>query len=133
MKIKPSTMSSKEISARIEALNDIQAVLFAVAIIAGLFGISSTAKAECSEIYLKVGAGYKFHETEYFTYYTTGERIEIQDRSPISARFESGVECGKVTFGVSHDSQWETGAPFNNKEEIHKSEIFIDYTFSWGL
>lgn len=72
--------------------------------------------------YFKVGSGYKFAETE-INYYD-GSR-----NHPISARFELGIEEGNLTYGISHDSQWFQGFPFNNKMEYGKSEIFVDYKF----
>lgn len=81
-----------------------------------VFGCSS------NNTYLKVGAGYKFSETE-INYYD-GSR-----NHPISARFELGVEKGNLTYGISHDSQWFQGFPFNNNMEYGKSEIFVDYKF----
>jgi hypothetical protein len=73
---------------------------------------------KCSPVYAKVGAGYKFVEYKYsdFAYV-----------SPYSARIEVGVECGSLSFGVAHQSQWATGWPVNKVEEPNKTEIFIDY------
>lgn len=93
---------------------------------------ANKAKSDCDEIYLKVGSGYKFVETEYIDSRTTGNRIYINS-DPISARIETGVECGNLTYGVSHHSQWRTGFPFNDKKEMNKTEIFIDYKFSWSI
>lgn len=90
------------------------------------------AKADCDEIYLKVGAGYKFDETEYIAAENTGHVINIHS-DPISARVETGVECGSLTYGISHHSQWRTGFPFNDTKELHKTEFFVDYKFSWGI
>lgn len=94
---------------------------------------SAGAKADCDEIYLKVGAGYKFDEqTEIRLQQDNSQIFEIQN-SPYSARFETGVECGNLTWGVSHHSQWATGVPFNETGEYYKTEFFIDYKISWGI
>lgn len=104
-------------------------ILAFVAMILMIIGENS--KAECSEIYLKVGAGYKFSENDSVT--LQGKDYEVDNSSPISARFEIAKECGNLTFGVAHHSQWATGAPFNDKKEWQKSEVFIDYKFSLGF
>ena len=77
------------------------------------------------DIYLKVGAGYKVDQTE----------IHYRDGStdhPISARFELGIEDDNITYGISHDSQWFTGWPLNDDMEFQKTEIFIDYKFTFN-
>jgi hypothetical protein len=102
-------------------------------IIALILMIPMLANAGCDEIYLKVGAGYKFDEQtkmQLSVYNGTTYRLK---NSPYSARFEVGVECGNLTWGLSHHSQWATGAPFNSTGEYYKSEMFIDYKFSWGI
>lgn len=70
--------------------------------------------------YAKVGIGYKFEETAMYN-----KGVLIDD--PYSARFEIGTSVNNFSFGLSHDSQWLSGAPFNDKEEYYKSEVFIDY------
>lgn len=131
MKFKPSKMSNKELDSRISILSYIQIVCFALMAIVGMFGLVDSAKAECSEIYLKVGAGYKIAENDKIT--MNGKDYEIDHTHPISARFEIAKECGNVSLGVAHHSQWATGAPFNDKKEYHKTEVFIDYKFSLGF
>jgi len=91
----------------------------------------SIAFADCSEIYFKVGAGYKFSEQDKINH--GGVEYQLVDVSPYSARIESGVECGSLTWGISHHSQWATGAPFNDTGEYYKTEFFIDYKISRGI
>lgn len=91
------------------------------------------AYSECSEIYLKAGAGYKVYEQKFIRLERDNSQIFEIENSPYSARFEAGVECGRLTWGVSHHSQWSTGAPFNDTGEYYKTEFFIDYKISWGL
>lgn len=80
------------------------------------------------DTYLKVGAGYKVHET--VEYYYHGNKVSHS--KPVTARIEVGSVCGEnLTCGVSHHSQWFTGFPFNNDREYSKTEIFFDYT--WEL
>jgi len=83
----------------------------------------------CEGVYLKVNAEYKLQETDHFTD-TNGNRIDIHFKDPLSARIELGIEDGNISYGLSHHSQWRTGFPFNNEEEIQKTELFIDYKFN---
>lgn len=85
----------------------------------------------CDETYIKIGAGYKLDQTEYFTDNDTGERFNIDFNDPMSARIEVGIQKGNISYGVSHHSNWLTGFPFNDTEEVQKTEVFIDYKFSW--
>lgn len=82
--------------------------------------------------YVKVGAGYKFHEPQMHYITSDGDKYEVHD--PYSARIEVYYQYSdNVTFGISHHSQWATGAPFNDDNgEYYKTEIFIDYTFNLG-
>ena len=86
-----------------------------------------------SDPYFKVGAGYKFAENKITRNYADGTKQAFND--PISARFELGLmECTmvNVSCGVTHRSQWFSGAPFNNKKEYAVTEFFIDYTYKFG-
>jgi hypothetical protein len=98
-----------------------------------LCGICDYASADCSHVYGNIGAGYKFDEFNRYKN-QNGEEMHLLDISPISARFEIGVECDRVNFGISHHSQWTNGAPFNRDYEPNKTEIFIDVKFDfWDL
>lgn len=92
---------------------------------------SASAIASCDKVFAKVGAGYKFNEQKEFVY--DGVAYDFYNVSPYSARFELGVDCDNLTYGIAHHSQWATGAPFNNKGEYYKTEIFIDYRVDWEL
>jgi len=83
----------------------------------------------CDETYIKIGAGYKLEETSSIKDQKTGRKTDIIS-DPISARIEFGIERGNITYGVSHHSQWRTGFPFNDKGELNKTEVYIDYKFS---
>lgn len=84
------------------------------------------------EIYFKVGAGYKVAQHDSFRY--QGQLYKFDDVSPYSARFELGVQKGRFTYGVAHYSQWDSGFPFNDKEEPNRTELFIDVKFTlWEL
>lgn len=92
-------------------------LLYIVSLIAILLVV-----AGCANPYAKAGIAYKVQETN----------IDFYDGSaqdPITARLELGFEDGNVSWGVSHHSQWFTGAPFNNDLEYSKTEIFLDYKF----
>ena len=89
----------------------------------------------CSAIerpYIKVGAGYKFQETVIM--FANDNGIKTNGDSPVSARIELGATCllPEITCGVTHRSQWSTGAPFNNNNEYSVTEAFVDYTFYFG-
>lgn len=125
-------MSMNELNDRALILAKIQIVIWAaVVIVSSLLIFSPDAKADCDEIYLKVGAGYKFDEQDSVE--LLGEEYKYANVSPYSARIETGVECGSLTYGISHHSQWATGFPFNETGEYYKTEIFLDYKFSWGI
>lgn len=82
-----------------------------------------------ADIYIKIGSGYKLIETEYLVL-SDGNRIDMETGGKISARIEIGKEHGNWTYGVSHRSQWLAGYPFNDKEELEVTELFIDYKFT---
>jgi hypothetical protein len=91
--------------------------------------LSSLDATACDGAYLKIGAGFKFQEDDSFM--LNGEKHKKDPISPISARIELGVQKGAWSYGVSHGSQWADGAPFNDRDEPHRSEVFLDYR--WGL
>lgn len=108
-----------------------------LALIALLISIISlfaavNAKA-CDEIFIKVGTGYKIDQPTFFNY--EGKRYDLPtpESDKYTARIESGISCGKWTYGIAHHSQWLRGAPFNDLGEEYKTEIYIDYKFSWGI
>jgi hypothetical protein len=130
LKLSSSNCSNK-LTNRVIKMKESTKVLVAMTALFSLCGAADFATAECSEVYLKVGAGYKFSENDSVT--LNGQDYEIDNAHPISARFEIAKECGNVSFGVAHHSQWATGAPFNDKKEYQKSELYIDYKFSLGF
>lgn len=80
--------------------------------------------------YLKIGTGYKLQETEKI-YDNEGGISYLETGGPISARIELGRESGNWTYGISHHSQWFAGWPCNDDDEVQKTELFIDYKFSF--
>ncbi|GAB3021538.1 hypothetical protein [Bowmanella dokdonensis] len=75
--------------------------------------------------YVKVGAGYKFNESD----------ITWEDEAathPVSTRLELGKRLGNWRYGLMHRSQWFTGWPVNSDVEYSVNEVFIDYTFELG-
>lgn len=76
--------------------------------------------------YFKVGAGYKFKETQ-ITYNYGNNSIPYSDKD-LSARFELGAVTGNWNYGFAHRSQWFQGWPINNKREYSVYEVFVDYT-----
>lgn len=83
-----------------------------------------------ADIYIKIGSGYKLIETDHIVR-TTGEKVYFNTGGKLSARIEIGKEHGRWSYGISHHSQWLQGFPFDDKGELQKSEIFIDY--KWTL
>lgn len=83
------------------------------------------------DYYVKIGAGYKLQETRFIIDNDTNEKIYLDFDDPISARIEIGVEHEHISYGISHHSNWFTGYPFNDKGELQKTELFIDYKFIW--
>ncbi len=78
----------------------------------------TTQAAPFEGIHGYVGSGYKFIEPDFGSV-TTG-------RNP-SARFGLYGKWGQLKAGVDHHSQWRDGRPFNDRQEYHKTELFIDY------
>jgi curved DNA-binding protein CbpA len=108
--------------------------LFALVAITVALLLSGVANAGDYSYYVKVGAGYKVAEPDHAIFVVDGESRELwlNTGSPISARMEVGIETGSLTFGVAHYSQWFDGWPVNEREENYKTEIFVDYKFSFG-
>lgn len=100
--------------------------LFNLSLLALILLFSCTSKAD---IYIKIGTGYKLIETDHIIS-RSGENIPIDTGGKLSARIEIGKEHGNWTYGISHHSQWLSGWPVNDDEEIEKTEIFIDYKWS---
>lgn len=94
-------------------------LLIAVALV-----VSFSTSALEMDFFVKVGAGYKVDQQQAF------------ESSPLSARIDVGFDnvlVDGLSMGVSHHSQWLTGFPFNDTKEVFKTEVFIDYTWRWGL
>ena len=90
-----------------------------------VFAITGCASV-CETRYVKVGIGYKFDESDSVDVGDEYEKYDIDNSSPFSARGEAGCKKSSYSFGISHHSQWATGAPFNDDWEYHKTELFID-------
>lgn len=88
-------------------------------------------KSFLNKTYVTVGVGYKVQETKL--YYTNSNGSSYVMNDPVTARIDIGYQYSKnLTFGISHHSQYFTNAPFNNREEYAKTELFIDYKFYLG-
>lgn len=82
--------------------------------------------------YASVALGYKLDEAEYsYDVKVDGwheDTYKADFGGNDTAIFEAGIETNyNISFGLKHDSQWSTGKPFNDKDEYHKTEIFIRY------
>jgi len=76
--------------------------------------------------YAAVGVGYKIQEPGYVEY--SGRKLPVDFGDNDTALLEVGFETNyPISFGLKHDSQWSSGAPFNDNAEYHKTEIFIRY------
>lgn len=83
------------------------------------------------DVYLKVGAGYKYHEPDSAK--IDDIDVHLDYGNALSARIELTFEVDKKwSFGIAHHSQWFDGWPVNDKYEYFKTEVFIDYKFSLG-
>lgn len=80
--------------------------------------------------YVKAGLGYKFAEQPLVhTVDATGAQ---NYNHPVSFRGEVGLQYENWSFGWSHHSQPLQGAPFNDKGEYYKDEIFVDYIWKFS-
>ena len=94
-------------------------VVSVVGMALGMGGCASKPQHFCS-----VGAGYKIDEME----------LRWADGSPVgsgnpTARIECWQQREFIKYGIAHHSQWFTGAPFNDRNEYHKTEVFVDVIF----
>lgn len=91
------------------------------------------AAIDYSNIYFKVGVGHKIQEPDAMTLdkgEPTERTIPATFGDKTTARFELGYEYNRrITFGVSHHSQWFEGWPVNNNNEYYKTELFVDIKF----
>lgn len=78
--------------------------------------------------YALVGAGYKISETPMTWHDGNGNKLR-NGNDEYSARFELGLDADSFRYGLSHDSNWLNGAPFNGEGEYQKTEVFIDYVY----
>jgi hypothetical protein len=103
-------------------------ILFFVVMIASTFSFAGD-----YSYYVKIGTGYKIDQPKYDTFMINGqEQVFISNYgSPLSARFEAGIEKGAWTVGIAHHSQWFDGWPVNHNDEYYKTELFVDYKFEW--
>lgn len=81
------------------------------------------------EKYVLAGVGYKIAEAPL--QYTNSVGMKLSFNDPVSARIEAGMDYGNVRLGISHHSQWFTGAPFSDVPEYHKTELFVDFIYKW--
>ncbi len=94
-------------------------------------GSEFNVKEYLDKTYVTVGVGYKFRETKLIHDNGRGDVYRMND--PLTARIAITYRYSdNLSFGISHHSQWLTGAPFNDREEYAKTEVFIDYSFSLG-
>jgi len=100
-------------------------------ILAIVLMLASSAAMADYEYYVKIGAGYKLHQTDWVLDNETGTRRNLDFKDPFSARIEIGIEHEHISYGISHHSNWLTGYPFNDEGEFQKTEVFIDYKWSW--
>ena len=84
----------------------------------------------CSSVpYVKVGAGYKLEES-HINWINKDGNVK-NGNHPISARIDVGFDYQNWSYGISHHSQYFAGVPFNNDGEYGKTEVFVDYKYSF--
>ena len=81
-----------------------------------------TGCANMGDPYLKVGVGYKFHETEL------GRMVDCNKK--FTGRVQLGYELGPVTYGIEHLSDLQCAKPFREGVEYTNDQVFIDYKFN---
>jgi hypothetical protein len=91
---------------------------------------TSSVAFEYEKLYIKVGTGYKVMEPSGV--YIEGVEYDFDFGHPLTARIEFAYEYSEtIQFGIAHHSQWLDGWPVNSYQEYHKTELFIDYKFSF--
>lgn len=100
-------------------------VAVGIAMIAVSFLLSSNANAECTTVYAKVGAGYKIDAARYDRKYRD---------DPYFVRLEAGVECKRLTFGITHGKQiYSAKSEYFRDNNGPKTAIFVDFKHEWGI
>ena len=79
-------------------------------------------ESEAGELYLNLGAGYKLDQPSCDCF-NNGKGIAPKD----SAIIEFGVKKNNWRMGLSHHSNFSSGAPFNDRKEYFKTEVFVSY------
>jgi hypothetical protein len=93
---------------------------------------SLSASADGVYPYASFAIGYKIDEAKYsYDVNVFGSNVYTY-RPGLGGKDTAVIEVGldtdyRVSFGMKHDSQLSTGAPFNDSDEYHKTEIFIRY------
>lgn len=85
-------------------------------------------KAFLDNVHVRIGVAYKMQETGL--YFESGKMTKAYTaRIGAWYRFEDVIskKC-YVDLGVDHHSQWFVNAPFNNRGEYTKTELFLDGT-----
>jgi len=80
------------------------------------------------DVHVRVGVAYKTKETKMF-FDGVPMRKALTARLGIWYRFENVIskKC-YVDLGVDHHSQYSENAPFNDRGEYAKTEVFLDGT-----
>lgn len=87
--------------------------------------IANKSLAECTTAYAKVGAGYKLEAGRWDKQYRD---------DPYFVRFEAGVECKRLTFGISHGKQiYNAKSEYFRDNNGNKTALFVDYKHEWGI
>lgn len=89
-------------------------------------------KSFLDNVHVRIGVAKKLHETRVYV-----DHVLVEDaltaRLALFYRFNDVLFKGdSLDLGADHHSQYSENAPFNDRGEYAKTEIFVDYTFSLG-
>jgi hypothetical protein len=83
------------------------------------------ANAECKNIYIKPGIGYKLE---------TGRFSRLYRDDPYFLRLDAGVECENLMFGLDLGKQVYSGtSEYFKDNDGYKAAFYIDYKFEWPI
>lgn len=82
-------------------------------------------KAFLDNVHVRVGVAHKIQETR-LSFGGVPMRKALTARLGFWYRFNNVTDNCYVDIGIDHHSQYTENAPFNKREEYHKTELFLD-------
>ena len=90
-------------------------------------------KAFLNNVHVRVGVAYKIKETNLY-FAGVPMRKALTARLGAWYRFNKvGSKHCSVDLGIDHHSQYSENAPFNDRPEYSKFELFLDGTCTLGV